>query len=198
MRNWIECPNKCSQIENCLILRKIFKFAEYVTKRLGNYEHLQFGSIFRGMKMQLIGSMKEGTKIFILDEFDIHLSLSKSSNKTTFNPKTQTLYVDGKVFPCEDYVRFYFKCLRKILSDSASFSKLPMKISYSPCVKCMQIKDGDLQPYRCHHNPGCLIHLEHRCKDMEEECPFECECQSFVTPSIGWSKIGAVLHFGMY
>ena len=137
--------------------------------------------------MQIIGSLKEGTKIFCTDELDIHFSLNSFQAKDVkFLPEEQIILVHGKKFPAIEYATFYFKTIKKILDPLTS---------YTPCLYCMDMTDEEVQPKRCHHKPDCPIHRKKSCKDTKE-CPIECDCRNFTNPAIGWSKIGAVLHFG--
>ena len=151
------------------------------------------------MKLQLIGSMKENTKIFFPDELDIHLSLSSFAvGQARFDATEQKLYLNETEFPCKAYASFFFETIRTILDSirvPKTFSMFPLNMHYSPCVHCMDMTNKEPQPKRCHHNKGCTIHASNQCDDSED-CPFECNCKNFTTPSISWSKIGAVLHFG--
>ena len=152
-----------------------------------------------GLDMTLIGSMKEGTKLFRNEEMDLHLSLQSTFlNKTRFDAQTQELYVNDQIFRCQEFVQFYMESLKHVLNKielPKTFSMLPLKTSYSPCLRCMKITNGRVQVYRCHHQPECEIHSNNNCEDMQD-CPHECDCKSFTSPSLGWSKIGAVLHLG--
>ena len=151
--------------------------------------------------MQLIGSMKEGTKIFINDELDIHFSLKTSlADRTWFDVKGQVLYLDQRQFNCQEFVIYYFTCLHSILGEiklPTSFSMRPLSTVYKPCMSCMRSSHGSVQSYRCHHNQNCKVHFKNICEDFID-CPYECECKMFQSPSIAWSKIGAVLHLGKY
>ena len=196
---WKECPSGCCQKDSCGKLREVFHLVELIKTELGKIDHPVLGKIFSGLEMTLIGSMKEGTKIFKNEEMDLHLSLrSTFMNKTCFDAQNQELYVNGQIYPCQEFVRFYMESLKHVLDKiklPKSFSMLPLKTSYSPCIRCMKIVNGRVQSYRCHHKADCAIHSNNDCEDMQD-CPHECDCKSFTSPSLGWSKIGAVLHLG--
>ena len=197
--DWELCPQSCEKKISCKYLREVYWLAMVIKSRLGDYNHPSLGKIFKNLDMKLIGSMSEGTKIFKNDELDIHTTLHSFPTQTlTFDTKTQTLYLDGEKFPCGEYVVFFFQCVLDILKTielPSSFSMLPVKTSYKPCVRCMSMTYDEPQPYRCHHSEDCIVHSAHNCKDIDD-CPYECQCQQFRTPSISWSKIGAVLHLG--
>ena len=113
---WANCPSRCKQKESCSNLREVYSIAMMIKEELQKCKHPQLGLIFDGLEMELIGSMKEGTKIFRNDELDIHTSLPHSQLRNiTFDPKNQTVCLNGFQFPCWDYVVFYFKCLLDIL-----------------------------------------------------------------------------------
>ena len=143
-----------------------------------------FGYIFKDLKMQLIGSLKEGTKILITDELDIHLSLNSSNfEDVKFSPKNQMIMVNGNELPSKDYAAFFFQCIRDILSTiqiPPNFSMLPPKTSYSPCLYCMDTTAEEVQPKRCHHESDCKIH-------SSKSCTEDCNCENFTNPSICWS-----------
>ena len=196
---WKKCPSGCGQTDSCGQLREVFHLVEIIKTELGKIDHPVFGKIFSGLDMTLIGSMKEGTKLFRNEEMDLHLSLQSTFlNKTRFDAQTQELYVNDQIFPCQEFVQFYMESLKHVLNKielPKTFSMLPLKTSYSPCLRCMKITNGRVQTYRCHHQPDCEIHSNSKCEDMQD-CPHECDCKSFTSPSLGWSKIGAVLHLG--
>ena len=197
--NWQKCPGDCREKENCSHLREVYYIAELIKEKLGNHEFMGYGFIFKDLGMQLIGSLKEGTKIFCTDELDIHLSLNSLKSKDVkFLPEKQIIKVNGEEFPSKDYAVFFFQCIKKTLDTikiPKEFSMIPPTTSYSPCLYCTDTTDEEPQPKRCHHKSDCLIHSKKNCKDFEN-FPFECQCKNFANPSIGWSKIGAVLHFG--
>ena len=194
---WTDCF--CPQFGSCRNLREVYHLVEIIKTKLGEIEHPTMGKIFNELEMTLIGSMKEGTKIFKNDELDIHFSLRSSFlNNTYFDQVSQTLFVNNQTFPCKDFISFYLWSLYDILKNlklPESFSMLPLNTSYTPCTKCMKIVYGHTQVNRCHHKSDCIVHSNNDCKDLED-CPYECDCKSFGTPSIAWTKIGAVLHLG--
>ena len=68
---------------------------------------------FKDMDISLIGSMKEGTRIFAAEELDIHLSLNQKQfeDRTKFDEENQTLYVDDNIF---DGKKFHEKFLKSV------------------------------------------------------------------------------------
>jgi len=198
--NWEKCPGECEEKKTCSNLREVFHIAKSIRDKLQDCEFHGFGYIFEDLKMQLIGSLKEETKILINDELDIHLSLKSFKSKDVkFFPKEQIIKVNGNKFPSKEYAEFFFKNVKSILETidiPQHFSMKRLTTSYSPCLYCMDTTDEEAQPKRCHHKPDCLIHSKKSCEEAKEDCPYECSCKNFANPSIGWSKIGAVLHFG--
>ena len=190
----VQCPGDCKQKATCEKLRQVYKTVHIIKERLTKFKHPLLGSIFKDIHMQLIGSLKEGTKILLNDELDIHLSIKPSSQRTIeFDEKVQTLFINGRELDATNYVEFYFECLYDIVN------KIPcLQTSYEPCLHCMKMVYEEPQPYRCHHSSECSVHTIYHCthKEVKGDCPFECDCRMFGNPSITFSKIGAVLHFG--
>ena len=58
-----DCPTDCQQTENCQIVREIIKLIEYMLE-----EAAKVFPIFKNTAVQVVGSLKEDTKINVLDE----------------------------------------------------------------------------------------------------------------------------------
>ena len=197
-----ECPSNCEQKLKCQAIRESLILIKYLLK-----EASKEYPIFENTAVQIVGSLKEGSKINELDEADVLLVLDREpyEHLLEFDQENQKVkFVEKeprKDHPLEpfrtkdnnfDHQMYFFtfvKLFYKIISNLGS--KLPVMLNLSmdplttdfvPCQACM---NTDLiEPYfeRCRHNPGCkLIDGKHR---------EDCDCSSFTSPSLTYSKIG--------
>ena len=105
--DWGDCPGDCSQKEQCIHIREVFHLLAKVVEEMGHINKVfQIG---KGRSPSIVGSMKEGTRTFSIDEIDVHVSLKKQLKTfCTFDPKTQRLLVkeevicDGEVKKCDE------------------------------------------------------------------------------------------------
>ena len=126
-----------------------------------------------------VGSLKETTRCFFLDELDIHVSLNKVlHNHFTFEVVNQKLlvskpptgkfyaekYVIGETFDCRAYFDDFIETLAEaikaidlsrgyiIKGNHHNFTMLRMNLDYVPCLRCMDVSDH-LRPQarRCRH-----------------------------------------------
>ena len=67
-----DCPSDCEQWKNCQAVREIIKLIEYMLDEIAKYF-----PIFKNTAVQVVGSLKENTKINQLDEERVDF---KSSN----------------------------------------------------------------------------------------------------------------------
>ena len=67
-----DCPSDCQQMENCQAVQEILKLIEYMLDEIAKHF-----PIFKNTAVQVVGSLKENTKINVLDEGRVNL---KSSN----------------------------------------------------------------------------------------------------------------------
>ena len=200
---WEVCPKACIQKRSCQRIRETFKLVKIIIKRLG-----EINPIFDGMELTIIGSVREGSRVFFNDEVDLHLSLNEDlKDFTCFDKMTQKLMMKSN-HKAKDYTtnrgefrsrKFFMDFLQglyEIVSNlqlPEDFTMKPLTTNFSPCLICMKIQYGEPQAYRCRHVPGCQVHLRCKCED-KEECSCHCSCRQFSTPSLTHSKIGAVLH----
>ena len=192
-KEWEECPATCPQKTSCKQIREIFSLIKMICDRLA-----QSDDRLKDMEIRLIGSMREGTRIFQNDELDVHISVNEKTfkDRTRFDAGSQILYVDGKELDGWHFYTKFLTMLYKIVQEielPAWFTMKPLSTDFIPCIKCMTIENGSAQAHRCRHKPNCEVHQRCQCQG---DCSCKCECQVFTSPSLTRSKIGAALHFG--
>eukprot|EP00092_Neocalanus_flemingeri_P035016 GFUD01038103.1.p1 GENE.GFUD01038103.1~~GFUD01038103.1.p1 ORF type:complete len:555 (+),score=151.28 GFUD01038103.1:2-1666(+) len=207
------CPSDCQQKRACTRLRETWELSDLIKSKLGDIH-----PIYQDMDLSLVGSIRENTRAFFLDESDVHLSLAKNlKHFTYFDTKEQVLkrdpnkprpnnhtdkYFDSEnTFKAQNFLRDYIEAVHSIVSTlklPAHFTMRSLTTTYTPCTRCMSTDTtGTPQARRCRHTTDCLAHAKCQCKDTskcEEECEHKCDCKNYTSPSISWSKIGIVLH----
>ena len=163
--------------------------------------------IFLNTAVQIVGSLKETSKINELDEADVLLALDKEpyENLLEFDQENQKVkFVESKPrkdhplepfrtqnndFDHQLYFFTFFQLIFKIISnlgrrlpEMLNLSMDPLTTDFVPCQTCMN-RDR-FQPFfrRCHHRPGCKKH-----RNAED-----CGCDFFTSPSLTYSKIGNI------
>ena len=190
-----ECPNTCPQKKSCVRIREVYRLIQIIVKKLSECD-----DVFHDLGITLIGSLREGTRIFKSDEIDIHLSLNeeKFRDRAEYDAVNQKLFLDGKEFECNKFFELFLTSVHGIVENIKlpdNFTMKSLKTNYEPCLLCMKIEDGEAQAYRCRHVPDCAVHKECRC---DKDCSCKCECKEYTSPSLTRSKIGAALHFGKF
>jgi hypothetical protein len=161
--------------------------------------------VFKKIDVNVVGSLKEGTRIFQNDEMDCHLFFEKSlASYNTFDPETQTVRVDPRIGPdfapyikpdgaldssklFEDFLTGVYDIIPSLAEDRTPDSTMTaLTTEYTPCISCMlDAADwGEPQAQRCRHAADCETH-----DDGDD-------CAEFTSPCLSHSKMGAVLHMG--
>ena len=200
---WDSCPVLCSQKKSCLRIRETYKLVQIIIKQLEKNNPV--------FKLTIIGSVREGSRVFSNDEADLHLSLNEGLKRFTYfdNSSQQLMFKTGhkgkntKEYMTENYqfksTKFaldFLQCVYEIISNlklPEDFTMKPLSTNFSPCLICMKMQYGEPQAYRCQHVPDCPVHIRCQCEDREK-CSCRCDCKQFSSPSLTHSKIGAVLH----
>ena len=195
-----DCPSACEQILKCQAIRECLRLINFLML-VAATEY----PIFLNTAVQIVGSLKEGSKINELDEADVLLVLEKEpyENLLEFDQENQKVkFVERKPrkdHPLEPFRtpennfdhKFYFftfvQIIYNIISNMGSMlpemlnlTMDPLTTDFVPCTTC--INTDRFQPYfkRCRHRPGCKKHGKAE----------ECDCDVFTSPSLTYSKIG--------
>ena len=191
-----ECRTSCIQQESCKNIRNVLRIAEYIKSQLGMQDRL-----FQTLKKPLVvGSLRENTRLFSLDEMDVTLMLGDELSPYLFFNKTNhtvQIFDTPAGHPLEDYMdsdhcfdlkkyvdRYFTLLLSALMAMEARWpeelSDIPLRgfsTRYSPCVRCMDAAWTRARAVRCHHEPGCA-HTD------------QCSCRGFTRPCVSISKIG--------
>ena len=85
--NFDKCFYNCDQKQSCGRIRETKRLVDLMAEDLG-----RGNKVFEGMTVTLIGSTREGSRVFYHDEVDVHLSLSEEFKEFAFfDPKDQAL-----------------------------------------------------------------------------------------------------------
>ena len=208
----MDCPADCTQMRSCQRIRETLELVHLITRGLG-----ERSKVFEGIEVSMIGSTREGSRVFYNDEVDIHLSLNHDLKQFCFfDVKNQILKrrdpnadrmnnevtkyfdnADNNFLPKKLFYDFVYntQSIISTLKLPDSFTMLPLTTSFNPCTRCMTLGLKGLQVMRCRHKAGCKQHNMCRCKEPTKcECLDECGCMEYASPSITWSKVGVVLH----
>ena len=205
-----ECSLVCPQKQICQRIRETMNLVHLIVGGLGE----RF-KVFEGIKVSMIGSTREGSRVFFFDEIDLHLSLKENFKQFSFfdvkqnvlrrdpsraeNPEDCDKYFDENNFLKPDlYFHDFVASVHAIISTLVlprSFTMLPLTTYFMPCTRCMTRKHKGLQVMRCWHKADCEQHKRCRCEEPSKcECLDECGCREYTSPSLTWSKVGVVLH----
>ena len=204
---WEVCPDVCVQKRSCQRIRETYNLVKIIIKRLE-----EINPIFQGMQLTIVGSVREGSQVFYNDEVDLHLSLNEDLKSFTyFEKETQCLMIkpnhksekntkeyttNTNKFNSEKFFMDFLQSVYEIVSNlklPKEFTMKPLTTNFIPCLICMKMQFGKPQAYRCRHVHDCQVHSRCHCEDREE-CSCHCSCREFSSPSLTYSKIGAVLH----
>ena len=196
-----QCPHDCPQTRACTRMREVLNLAKCILELVARED-----KIFAGAKPQIVGSVKENSRLFSLDETDLYVSLPDvHKNYCQFNPEKQELRVTGigqnyvrsngkfnTHMYFTNYLTFVEHAINTInLADGYNdddgqhhpFTMEPLSTSYHPCLPCMEISEGRAQARRCHHREDCQPHREGEgecrqgCKDVCEVFSHQKTCQ---------------------
>ena len=131
------CPLECLQTDLCKKMREIYALIEWIVATMGEINPVF--KLGKDRRPSLVGSLKEGTRCFFVDELDVHVSLNKRLRKFCyFDTERQQLkvkrenvtdevkqsftliskYLKEDVFDCEaffaDFVDTLVKAIRRI------------------------------------------------------------------------------------
>ena len=67
------CIEDCSQKKSCERMREVFSLVKIIIGKLG-----EINPVFKEILLTIIGSVREGSRVFYPDEIDLHLSLSEA------------------------------------------------------------------------------------------------------------------------
>ena len=207
----LECPSHCTQMESCQEIREAHNVVDLIVSELGRRS-----KFFEDIEVSIIGSVREGSRVFFNDEVDIHLALNhefsqfsyfdasdqvvkaRSSSKSTIADGVEHFFDENNVFQAREYFYHFVASVHSIISTlelPPGFSMLPLTTSFSPCTTCMSLGLRGLQVMRCQHKVDCEQHNNCKCKNARKcKCSDECGCKEFASPSLTWSKVGVVLH----
>ena len=189
-----KCPEDCQHKEKCSIIRQTVELVKIIAGKLE-----EMHPIFMDLKSTVVGSLKENTRTFAVDEVDINMSFPKIIGESLFfNPETQSTEFNNNPTPAllaykmkdntlngqqlfKDFVGSVHKIIEKI-ELPAHLTMDPLTTSYTPCLSCMKTDMVDPECKRCHHEPTCQAHDE------------SCGCAVYTSPNLTHSKIGIVLH----
>ena len=77
--NFDKCFFNCDQKQSCRRIRETKRLVDLIAEELGRKN-----KVFEGMSVTLIGSTREGSRVFYHDEVDVHLSLSEEFKEFAF------------------------------------------------------------------------------------------------------------------
>ena len=193
------CDQFCRQQESCQNIRNAVRIAEYIKDELGVRERL-----FKTLKKpRVIGSLRENSRLFSLDETDVTLMLGDDVTQYLFfngdNQKVEIRslppshpladYMDeDNCFDLKKYVERYFTLVHGIMrsmeaswpAELADIRLDQFTTRYTPCLLCMDTEWTRAQAVRCFHHKRCP-HLG------------SCQCRGYTTPSLTVSKIGELI-----
>ena len=176
-------------------MREVFNLAKIILKRIGREDE-----IFAHAKPLIVGSVKENSRVFSLDEMDVYVSLHDViKNYCQFNPEKQQLRVTGMgqnyvtnngIFNCQKYFMNYLTYVEHAINtinladgytdddgQHHSFTMEPLSCAYQPCLPCMELSEGRVQTRRCYHREDCKPHMEGE-KECRQGCREGCQVSS--------------------
>eukprot|EP00090_Calanus_glacialis_P042839 TRINITY_DN7592_c0_g1_i4.p1 TRINITY_DN7592_c0_g1~~TRINITY_DN7592_c0_g1_i4.p1 ORF type:complete len:1248 (+),score=293.70 TRINITY_DN7592_c0_g1_i4:101-3844(+) len=189
------CPDLCRQQKDCSKMRQVYNLIKRIVAKMGHINPIfQLG---KDRHPSIVGSVKEGTRVFFSNELDIHVSLNKQHRQyCEFDVESQSLvvndaitekdhlskFVKGKVFDCNSYFSAFLETLVQAVKEidltdgfdigktHYDFTMKPLSMNYVPCLRCMSTTDsGRPQARRCRHRTDCPPHQK-----GEPECQNGC------------------------
>ena len=198
-----ECHNQCKQRITCQRIRETVRFVKMIASKLG-----QRNPLLQDMGVLVVGSLKENSRAFHIDEVDITLSLADEYAKSfTFNQKLQAAQINAQnnpddvfwpyigensLFDASKFFEDFLTGVHSIISqievdeewkDKGYTMDRPTTV-FDPCTQCMSRELTTPECRRCCHEQNCKSHDD----------TYDCKCTVFTRPSLTRSKIGAVLH----
>ena len=193
-----DCPQDCQQSSQCSMLRETYHMVRIIVATMGKINPIF--NLGKDRHPSLVGSLKEGTRCFFLDELDVHLSLNKRLRKFCFfdvdqqqlkvnNDLTDDVkrYVKGDLFNCEAFFNVFMETLveaiqRVNLSEGFfiedkhhKFTMRPLKLDYNPCLRCMDLSEHERpQARRCRHTANCAAHHKEGLPECRNNCKEVC------------------------
>ena len=194
-----ECPEDCQQSSQCSMLRETYHLVRIIVATMGKINPIF--NLGKDRHPSLVGSLKEGTRCFFLDELDVHVSLNKRLRKFCFfDVEKQQLkidndlvtddvkrYVKGDVFDCEaffnDFIETLVEAIQMIdlslgffIEDKHhKFTMCPLKLDYNPCLRCMDLAEHERpQVRRCRHSVDCAAHHKEGLPECRNNCNDVC------------------------
>ena len=181
---WKVCPEACEQKNSCERMREVYKLVKIILEKLE-----KTNPIFEGIQkgLSIIGSVREGSKVFFPDEIDLHLSLNANlKHFTKFDSLNQSLLIqpvlslgkhtneynientreyrtNNNEFECKKYAIDFLQSVYEIVADlelPADFKMKSLSTQFVPCCTCMKMRYGEPQAYRCCHVPDCQVHIQ--------------------------------------
>jgi hypothetical protein len=184
----------------CGIMRESTRIAETIAQKLGQKDR-----IFEGLIYIVVGSLKEQTRMFDLDEMDVSFLASKKVTKGLHYDRINQvinirpdLPADHPLAPYKDennnfnakkyfdqFLTHVYEIIQEMEENWPPVPGLTMmeklSVQYKPC--CFKEDFTILQPVRCKHRADCRDHSND-----------DDDCQEYNSQSITRSKIGVVLH----
>ena len=161
------CPSDCSQKQSCQRINETLGVVKIIKNKLG-----ERSKVFEGIEVVMIGSTREGSRVFFNDEVDTHLTLNNDLKQFCYfdvnehalmkrDPSPGTVempddiakyFDDRKVFKTEQYFFDFVASVHSIISTldlpCSKFSMRPLSASFDPCTKCMTSGLRGLQDMR--------------------------------------------------
>lgn len=194
-----ECNDCCKQKTTCERIRETVRLVEMIARKLG-----QINPVFENMGVLVVGSLKEKSRTFHVDEVDMTLTLAdemsfdenlqaakispENSSYNVFKPyRSGNDQFDSKKFYIE-FLTGVHAIVSQIEKDeewnNKGYTMDRPTTSYDPCTRCMSGELTRPECRRCCHEQNCKSH----------DTAYTCGCRVFTRPSLTRSKIGAVLH----
>ena len=194
-----KCPTDCVQKDQCSKVQQAFHLVKMIVSEMGEIDPVF--KLGKGRHPSIVGSLKEGTRCFFLNELDVHMSLNKRLRKFCyFDVEKQQLRVTNTatedvkkyaneegLFDCdaffEGFVDALIKAVRNIdisqgysiSGEHKKFTLLPLNLRYNPCLRCMDTSDhGRPRARRCRHQANCSAHHIQSLPECEDGCAGDC------------------------
>ena len=129
-----ECSLVCPQKQICRRIRETMDLVHLIVGGLGE----RF-NVFEGIKVSMIGSTREGSRVFFFDEIDLHLSLKENFKQFSFFDLKHHLPDCSRVRTCWNTLLFTMSTLYTV-EFTVVFSTAITKISETQiCVFFSQL-----------------------------------------------------------
>ena len=190
------CPDSYRQQRDCSKMRQVYNLVKKIVAKMGHINPIF--KLGKNRHPSIVGSVREGTRVFFSNELDIHISLNKRHRQyCEFDVESQSLvvndtitekdhlsqFVKGKVFDCNSYFSAFLETVVQAVKEvnlkdgfniggtHYDFTMKPLSMNYEPCLRCMSTTDsGRPQARRCRHRSDCDPHQK-----GEPECRNGCK-----------------------